>query len=79
MKAGVVIVAAGRGERLGHRLRKAMVPVGGRPMMLRAAEAFVRTLLTRGGVISGVASDLTDNERIAIANSLMWHNLVRLV
>lgn len=42
MKAGVVIVAAGRGERLGHRLRKAMVPVGGRPMVLRAAEAFAR-------------------------------------
>lgn len=40
MRAGVVIVAAGRGERLGHLLRKAMVPVRGRPMVLRAAEAF---------------------------------------
>ena len=37
---GIVIVAAGRGERLGHRLRKAMVPLGGRPLVQHSAETF---------------------------------------
>ena len=42
------------------------------------AETFVRTLLTRGGVIGGVFSDLNEDERIAVASSLLQHNLVRL-
>ena len=42
------------------------------------AETFVRALLTRGGVIGGVFSDLTEDERIAVASSLLQHNLVRL-
>ena len=42
MDCGVVIVGAGRGERLGHSLRKAMVPLGGRPLLLRSTEPFAR-------------------------------------
>ncbi|MEZ6194781.1 MAG: 2-C-methyl-D-erythritol 4-phosphate cytidylyltransferase [Planctomycetota bacterium] len=40
MKTGVVIVAAGRGERLGYDLRKAMVPLGDRPLLVHAVDRF---------------------------------------
>ncbi len=39
MRVAAVLVAAGRGERLGHVLPKAFVPLAGRPLVLRAAEA----------------------------------------
>jgi len=38
----LVLVAAGRGERLGARTPKAWVPVGGRPLFSHALEAFHR-------------------------------------
>jgi 2-C-methyl-D-erythritol 4-phosphate cytidylyltransferase/2-C-methyl-D-erythritol 2,4-cyclodiphosphate synthase len=37
--AGAVLVGAGRGERLGARIPKGLVPVGGVPMLARAARA----------------------------------------
>lgn len=36
---GVVVVAAGLGRRLGASIRKALVPLGGQPMVLRAVES----------------------------------------
>ncbi len=38
-RAAAVLVAAGRGERLGAGLPKGLVPVGGTPMLVRAARA----------------------------------------
>lgn len=40
MKTLAILVAAGRGERMGGDRPKAFLPVGGRPMLLRAALAF---------------------------------------
>ena len=39
MSVAAVILAAGRGERLGHDLPKAFVPLAGKPVLLRALEA----------------------------------------
>lgn len=38
MRVGAIVLAAGRGERLGHTLPKAFVPVGGVPMLVRSIE-----------------------------------------
>src|SRR5262245_40128034 len=40
MNALAILVAAGSGERLGAAVPKAFVPIGGKPMILRAAMAF---------------------------------------
>ncbi len=40
METRAIIVAAGRGERLGAGLPKAFVPVAGVPMLLHSARAF---------------------------------------
>jgi len=39
MSVAALVLAAGRGERLGHDLPKAFVPLAGRPVLLRALEA----------------------------------------
>ncbi len=39
MSVAALVVAAGRGERLGHALPKAFVPLAGRPLLLHALEA----------------------------------------
>jgi 2-C-methyl-D-erythritol 4-phosphate cytidylyltransferase len=39
MSVAALVVAAGRGERLGHALPKAFAPLAGRPLLLRALEA----------------------------------------
>ncbi len=41
------------------------------------ARPFVETLLTQGGELDQIDDDLTEPERIAIANSLLRHNLLR--
>ncbi len=40
MKALAILVAAGRGERLGADRPKAFVPLAGQPMLLHSARAF---------------------------------------
>jgi 2-C-methyl-D-erythritol 4-phosphate cytidylyltransferase/2-C-methyl-D-erythritol 2,4-cyclodiphosphate synthase len=45
MTAGAVLVGAGRGERLGARMPKGLVPVGGVPMLARAARVLERVPL----------------------------------
>ncbi|MBE3563215.1 MAG: 2-C-methyl-D-erythritol 4-phosphate cytidylyltransferase [Hydrogenibacillus schlegelii] len=42
MAVGAVIVAAGRGTRLGAALKKAYVPLGGRPLLLWSLAVFAR-------------------------------------
>jgi 2-C-methyl-D-erythritol 4-phosphate cytidylyltransferase len=39
MSVAALLLAAGRGERLGHELPKAFVPLAGRPLLLHALEA----------------------------------------
>ena len=39
---GVVVPAAGRGERLGGRMAKAFVPLAGRPLVCHTLAAFQR-------------------------------------
>lgn len=39
MRVAALVLAAGRGERLGHELPKAFAPLAGRPLLLRALEA----------------------------------------
>jgi 2-C-methyl-D-erythritol 4-phosphate cytidylyltransferase len=39
MRVAALVLAAGRGERLGHELPKAFVPLAGRPLLLRSLEA----------------------------------------
>jgi 2-C-methyl-D-erythritol 4-phosphate cytidylyltransferase len=39
MRVAALVLAAGRGERLGHELPKAFVPLAGRALLLRALEA----------------------------------------
>jgi len=48
-----VLTAAGSGTRLGHTLPKALVPVGGTPLVVHAA----RSLLAAGGVASSGAGE----------------------
>ncbi|PJE76204.1 hypothetical protein COV04_00755 [Candidatus Uhrbacteria bacterium CG10_big_fil_rev_8_21_14_0_10_48_11] len=38
-RVGIVILAAGKGKRMGHALPKVLVPVAGKPMILRAVTA----------------------------------------
>lgn len=44
MTVAAVLVAAGSGSRLGHRLPKALVPLGGEPVVARAARGLVAAL-----------------------------------
>lgn len=41
MSVVALLLAAGKGERFGHELPKAFVPLGGRPLLLHALEALV--------------------------------------
>jgi len=43
MTVAALVLAAGRGERLGHDLPKAFVALGGRPLLLHALEALAAT------------------------------------
>lgn len=42
MRVAAIVPAAGRGERLGHPVPKALVPVGGLPLVLHAVAALLR-------------------------------------
>lgn len=42
MKKNVIIVAGGKGLRMGNDLPKQFIPIGGKPVLMRAIEAFYR-------------------------------------
>jgi len=44
--ASAIIVAAGRGKRMGSEMRKGFLPLAGRPLFVHAAEAFARAAWT---------------------------------
>ena len=58
MDCAAVIVAAGRGERLGGPTRKALVPLGGRPMLAHSLETFAGCPSIRQIVLVVHAGDL---------------------
>jgi 2-C-methyl-D-erythritol 4-phosphate cytidylyltransferase len=53
MTVGAILLAAGRGERLGKGLEKALVPLAGRPLFAWALEALQRTPAIEGIVVVG--------------------------
>jgi 2-C-methyl-D-erythritol 4-phosphate cytidylyltransferase len=65
MKALVILVAAGRGERMGADQPKAFVPVAGQPMLLLAARAF-DAAPSLDGIVAVVPAD-----RIADAREIL--------
>ena len=65
MKALVILVAAGRGERMGADQPKAFVPVAGQPMLLLAARAF-DAAPSLDGIVAVVRAD-----RIADAREIL--------
>ena len=42
MKKNVIIVAGGKGLRMGNDLPKQFIPIGGKPVLMRTIEAFYR-------------------------------------
>lgn len=50
-KLGMIVVAAGEGRRLGGNIRKALVPVAGRPLLLHALERLAALPHLREGVV----------------------------
>ena len=65
MKALVILMAAGRGERMGADQPKAFVPVAGQPMLLLAARAF-DAAPSLDGIVAVVPAD-----RIADAREIL--------
>src|SRR5712692_4467228 len=65
MKALVILMAAGRGERMGADQPKAFVPVAGQPMLLLAARAF-DAAPSVDGIVAVVPAD-----RIADAREIL--------
>ncbi|MCA9322549.1 MAG: 2-C-methyl-D-erythritol 4-phosphate cytidylyltransferase [Planctomycetes bacterium] len=58
MNCGLVVVAAGRGERLGAACHKALVPLGGRPLLEHALQAFRDSGVVLDMVLVGHVDDL---------------------
>ena len=59
MSVAALVLAAGSGERLGHPLPKAFVPIGGKPLLLYSLEtlASVQEIDSVVPVIAGVDLD----------------------
>lgn len=68
MKVALVIPAAGRGERLGHALPKALVPVGPVSLLRRTLERLAASATFSETVVLAPADALADFER-ALASS----------
>lgn len=58
MSVGAILLCAGRGERLGAGVEKALVPLAGRPLFVWSLEALQRTPEVEGIVIVGPRSRL---------------------
>ncbi|MCB9831078.1 MAG: 2-C-methyl-D-erythritol 4-phosphate cytidylyltransferase [Planctomycetes bacterium] len=79
MRLGLVIVAAGVGERLGQGRHKALVPVGGRPMLLRCAEIFSSIPAVEERVLVVHADDLDALEDGELGRELRRYGAWRVV
>jgi 2-C-methyl-D-erythritol 4-phosphate cytidylyltransferase len=66
METLAILVAAGRGERLGAARPKAFLEVAGQPLLLRAARAFEAASLV-DGIIAVVPEDEVENARSLLA------------
>ncbi|WP_413451478.1 2-C-methyl-D-erythritol 4-phosphate cytidylyltransferase [Georgenia phoenicis] len=62
MRCAAVLTAAGSGTRLGHTLPKALVPLGGTPLVLHAARG-----LAASGVVDGVVVTAPEAHREELA------------
>jgi 2-C-methyl-D-erythritol 4-phosphate cytidylyltransferase len=62
MRALAIIVAAGRGERMGTGRPKAFLPLGGEPMLLRSARAFAASPCVERVVAVVPASEVASAE-----------------
>jgi 2-C-methyl-D-erythritol 4-phosphate cytidylyltransferase / 2-C-methyl-D-erythritol 2,4-cyclodiphosphate synthase len=69
-----ILVAAGRGERLGGPIPKAFVPLAGAPMMLHAARAFTAAASV-GGMIAVVPEDRREQTRALLSGSGKLHGV----
>lgn len=58
MRCGAVLTAAGSGSRLGHDLPKALVPLGGTPLVVRAARALADSTAVDGIVVTAPSTHL---------------------
>lgn len=60
MKAGAILLCAGRGERLGAGVPKALVPLAGRPLFAWSLDALERTAAIAAIVVVGPAKPLQE-------------------
>jgi 2-C-methyl-D-erythritol 4-phosphate cytidylyltransferase len=68
MRTVALVLAAGRGERLGHRLPKGFVPLSGRPLLLHAL-AVLDAAPEVERVVAVIPADAFDRYRQAIAGA----------
>ena len=60
MRAVAILTAAGSGTRLGHALPKALVPLGGVPLVVRAAHALTSSGVVRRVVVTAPPDAVAD-------------------
>jgi 2-C-methyl-D-erythritol 4-phosphate cytidylyltransferase len=75
MNCLAILVAAGRGERLGGLRPKAFLPLAGEPMLLRAARAF-EAASTVHAVVGVVPGDELETARVLLAGLRKLRGLV---
>jgi 2-C-methyl-D-erythritol 4-phosphate cytidylyltransferase len=66
MNALAILVAAGRGERMGASCPKAFLALAGEPLLLRSARAF-ESAATVGAIVAVVPRDLVEDARRLLA------------
>ncbi len=64
MRTAAIVPAAGRGERLGPGLPKALRPLGGAPMLVHAVRALARARAVDLVVVAAPAADVAAVERL---------------
>lgn len=64
MRAVAILTAAGSGTRLGHALPKALVPIGGVPLVVHAARALARSGVVRRLVVTAPPDAAGDVGRV---------------
>lgn len=70
-----ILVAAGRGERMGASRPKAFLPLGGEPLLLRSARPFEATSLV-DAIVAVVPKEEIERARLALGGLLKLHAVV---